>query len=239
MPKLSKSDYQFWVLICRILFIPVLFFELWAIARGNILMEIISKPLLMTILLSVFYFATRAIPSSSKQWIIVALVFSLLGDVFLLFTKDFVNAFTAGLTAFLITQITYMLAFNRAARKYKGHHILFFYPWLVVVLPAYGLLLLWQLFAGLGDMLLPIVIYSIFLLLMVLAALNLGVKRKIWKLPLGAILFLFSDSLLAIGHFTQMLDNYPVQFLVMLLYGSGQYLIIEGMLYVNIILYKN
>jgi len=233
MRKLSKSDFRFWVMICRIIFIPVLFFELWSVATSNSMMELFSKPLLMTVLLFVFYFATRNLNAVFNSWFITALIFSFLGDVFLLFSHDFEKGFIFGLAAFLITQLSYFIAFSLAARNYKGPYILFRYPWLILVLVAYGLLLLWQLFAGLGDMLLPVVIYSIFLLLMVLAALNLGVKRKIWTLPLGAILFLFSDSLLAIDHFTQMYDTHLLAFIVMLLYGSGQYWIVEGMLKVN------
>ena len=188
---------------------------------------------MVPVLMLIFYFATHEQKNNYNRWIITALIFSLMGDVFLLFSTDFEQAFMTGLASFLLAQISYFIGFLLAARHPKGPFILWRHPWLLPVLLGYGILLLWQIFPGLEDMLVPVIIYAGCLLLMVLAALHLGLKRKTWGLPIGALLFLFSDSILAVNQFTELLQDINANFFVMLLYGFAQWMIVEGMLRMN------
>ena len=47
---------------------------------------------------------------AARTWFVVALVFSLLGDVFLMLPSD---AFVAGLSAFLLAHVAYVVALNQ------------------------------------------------------------------------------------------------------------------------------
>ena len=93
------------------------------------------------------------------------------------------------------------------------------------------MVLIWFIYPGLGDMLIPVLIYA-------LALLGMGVwahKRRgatsndSFKLvALGAILFAISDGLIAINKFA-----YPIpaeRILIMSIYISAQYLIVQGLI---------
>jgi len=120
MPKLTKSDVRFWTMILRLVFLPVLLLELWAVGRHLPLLELATKPLMVPVLMLIFYFATHEQKNNYNRWIITALIFSLMGDVFLLFSTDFEQAFMTGLASFLLAQISYFIGFLLAARHPKG-----------------------------------------------------------------------------------------------------------------------
>ena len=81
----------------------------------------------------------------------------------------------------------------------------------------------------LGDMKLPVRIYGIVISFMLLLAMHmLFIKNKnagLWMMS-GAILFVISDSVLAINKFYQSFEMGGI--LVMLTYGVAQLFIIEG-----------
>ena len=81
------------------------------------------------------------------------------------------------------------------------------------------------------DLKMPIVAYGLTILVMLLTALNrwqnVGNQTFKWVL-IGAILFVISDSLIAISRFVQ---PFPMSGIaIMLTYAAGQFLIIKGVL---------
>src|SRR5690606_30733125 len=103
----------------------------------------VSKALLMPTLL-LFYVQRLQKPYSAFQkGIIVALVFSFLGDVLLIW-GDETLFFIIGLSAFLLAQLTYMRTFlrNEAAQP----NLVRKQPWLVLPVVGLGALIYWYLY---------------------------------------------------------------------------------------------
>jgi len=84
---------------------------------------------------------------------------------------------------------------------------------------------------NLGEMILPVMAYMAILIGMNIAALNRYKKvndRSFWLVMLGALLFLISDSILAINKFDHLINNAGVY--IMFTYLLAQYLIVQGTL---------
>lgn len=180
-----------------------------------------AKPLLMITLLLYFVSATKGYPRW-RLYVMAALVFSWAGDVFLISSEWFI----AGLVSFLIAHIFYIIAYQKtgaASGELKPLDVLKFV--------AYGVVLIWVIYPGLGDMLIPVLIYALVLLAMgVWAHKRRGAtsSASFQLVAIGAILFALSDGLIAINKFA-----FEVPFeriLIMSIYMTAQYLIVQGLI---------
>ena len=186
------------------------------------------KALIMPILIIVFKVTVRNGNTLSHWLIFAALVFSWAGDVALGITRHQESMFILGLVCFLLTHVLYVIVFFRTAGKNLPPK-----KFLYTVIPVllYGIVLLYILYDDLGEMKIPVIIYTTVILAMVAAAINRieKVNRTSFYLVLvGAVLFLSSDSMLAINKFSN-----PFPFaspLIMFTYIAGQYLIVMGYL---------
>jgi uncharacterized membrane protein YhhN len=152
----------------------------------------------------------------------VALAFSTVGDVLLDLDPD--RLFVFGLGSFLVAHLVYIAAFVRNRRRTI--------PLGAARLLAAALVLLYSiavsswLLPALGNLIVPVAIYMCAITAMVLAAILARFPNP-W-VAVGAILFLVSDSLLAVNKFKT-----PVpyrDFLVWSTYYAGQYGIAVGFL---------
>jgi len=188
--------------------------------------SIAVKTLIIPLLIWLYLRFTRGHWNRFHSLIITALVFSWIGDIFLQMTQFQDSFFLVGLGSFLVTQLIYMIAFFNT----PGKNILFFkksYLLLPVVIFGWGIL--WLLSDGLGDMKLPVTVYTVVILSMLLAAINREQKvdRQSYLLVLvGAILFVLSDSMIAINMFTQPFELARIA--IMGSYITAQYLIVIG-----------
>ena len=180
-----------------------------------------AKPLLMITLALYFALATRGYP----RWrlvVIAALVFSWAGDVFLISSDWFV----AGLVSFLIAHLLYIFAYQQTG---AASGVL--KPLDVIKFAVYGVALIWFIYPGLGDLLVPVLVYALVLLGMgVWAHKRRGAtSASSFKLvALGAILIAISDGLIAVNKFA-----FPIpaeRILVMSIYMTAQYLIVQGLI---------
>jgi uncharacterized membrane protein YhhN len=144
--------------------------------------------------------------------IMLGLALSLVGDVVLEWPFDL---FIAGLVSFLLGHIAYIVAFTLEAPVWKPMKALF---------PAiYGGAALTLLSPGVGDMLVPVVFYVLVICVMLWRAWTFAGERsdRAGKLALaGAILFVLSDTVLAINRFREPLPG--AQYIIILLYWAGQ-----------------
>ena len=199
--------------------------ELVSLQFGFTFLHILTKPLLMPVLIGMLYFS--GIAGTKRKWILIGLFFSWLGDIFLLLDSKGSIFFIAGLVSFLITHIFYILYFlsigNSAPSLLKKQ------PLLIVLILCYGSALVVLLFPYLGELKIPVILYAAVICTMLLCSLHIS-----RKLPApsnsyfiaGALLFVLSDSLLAINKFYQ-----PFAFagtLIMLTYCAAQYYIVMG-----------
>ena len=140
--------------------------------------------------------ALLALIQGGPVLLIVALVLSAAGDAFL--AQNGEKAFLAGLASFLAAHIAYVMLFLFAG---NGLQPLATQTWrigLCTVAIAAALYLLRQLLATVAtEMRLPITLYTIAILAMLLAAATVPALIVV----VGALLFVISDTLLAIGRF--------------------------------------
>lgn len=195
---------------------------------GAVYPGIFVKTLIIPVLIWLYLRFIRGEGNRFHRMIILALVFSWIGDVTLQLARFREDLFLVGLGSFLIAQFLYLLAFFSA----RGPNILFFKKiYLAIPVILYGVLLFWYLSDGLGDMKVPVIFYTVIILTMLLAAINRQgkVNRQSYLLILlGAILFVLSDSILAVNKFKQAFELARVA--TMTSYITAQYLIAIGCL---------
>jgi len=104
--------------------------------------------------------------------------------------------------------------------------------WLLIPVIIYGLVLVFYLYDDLAEMKLPVIIYAAVILTMLSGAINRieKVNRKSYYLVLaGAILFVISDSSIAINKFSHQFECSGI--VIMATYILAQYLIVTGDIY--------
>lgn len=189
--------------------------------KGN---RYLTKPLLMPLLLIFYLLNTRQI----NLFIVLALVFSFLGDVFLLITNK-KNFFILGLLSFLMCHIFYTITFLQSVNYMKGipsNVYLFLIPYLICGTFVYA-----DLSKYLKSMKIPVIIYMGVILIMSFTALAryYYVSPISFVLPfIGSILFVVSDTLIAYRNFKQKVTSDNI--LIMLSYILAQLLIIVGII---------
>lgn len=132
---------------------------------------------------------------SYDRYILVGLVFSLIGDIMLLDNSRFLF----GLVSFLIAHIIFIFAFLQIGGFKKNISVL-------IGLLAYGGVFYGYLFSGLGGMAIPVLGYVAVILLMAWQGISLYLKyetRHALYVMIGVILFMISDSILAINKFKE------------------------------------
>jgi uncharacterized membrane protein YhhN len=179
----------------------------------------------MPLLIIYFLAATNSFISSLKKWIILALVFSWVGDVLLMFEAMNGSFFMFGLVAFLMAHIFYILFYENVIRKEGLNKN---YWWFLPVI-IYYIALIYILSPNLGDMKLPVRIYGIVISYMLIQALQAGRIKNLGAATFmiaGAVLFITSDSILAINKFYESVEYAGIA--IMLTYGIAQLLITLG-----------
>ena len=189
------------------------------------LLDYIFKPLLMPVLLAAVFL--RAGRTKGKNKILLALFFSFCGDVFLLFENRGALFFILGLVCFLITHLFYISYFLQI--KQSGDSPAKKYPYLIVLVGLYTAFLLYIVWPKLGELKIPVIIYACVISSMLY--LSLCIPYKIGKIAgqlfiTGAIVFVASDSLLAVNKFYRSFTLAP--FLIRLTYCFAQYCIVKG-----------
>jgi len=193
---------------------------------GVIWISIAVKSLIIPLLIWLYLMFTPGHWNRFHSLIIIALVFSWIGDILLQLTQFRESFFLVGLASFLVTRLIYMAAFFMT----PGKNVLFFRKfYLILPVALYGWGILYLLSVGLGDMKLPVTVYTVVILGMLLASINRErkVNRQSFLLVFaGAILFVLSDSMIAINRFTQPFELARVA--IMSSYFTAQYLIAIG-----------
>lgn len=192
--------------------------------------QMATKPLLI-IWLAVYYVYSIEREELSKT-VLLALGFSWLGDVLLMWHARHELFFIGGLLAFLVAHLYYIFAYRQFVIEDRSNALLgvqrfrFSFP---IILTGTGLITV--LYSHLGDLKIPVIIYALVLVLMVINALfrfGRTTTASFSMVFFGATLFMISDSMIAINKFLT-----PVAysgFWIMLTYIAAQYLIIEGLI---------
>lgn len=183
-----------------------------------------TKPLLMPLLMIYVYKSSIGKTTVRILLLCVALLFSWLGDVVLMYQSNEVY-FMAGIGLFLIAQITYVIVLRKSMYQKAEISLLKILPFLVYAGALFYLLL------PAGDFTAPIIIYGLVIMSMAtMARLREGnTAQESYKLAfVGSILFVLSDSILAFNSFSSAIPYAGV--FIMLTYCAAQLLLVLGIL---------
>ena len=190
------------------------------------------KPLIMGLLLGYVWQRYRATSHPAPiRWLLTGMMFALLGDVFLMIQE--VDLFAPGLGAFLVMQLCYSRAFWLAVRQQGSlptassllrdtiPFALYLIGFLSILRPAFAAN------SALTPLWWPVVVYALCLNIMGLLAVQRRRLPDYYRVLIGALLFILSDSLIAVDKFL-----YPISgatWFIMSTYAIAQYLIVVGM----------
>lgn len=169
-----------------------------------------TKPLLVPVITAIYLSERKK--SGSNSYFLAGLIFSFLGDVFLLFDWGFLP----GLGSFMLAHVWYIVSFS----KLRIAKMLGSLPFILVYLAA----LFYFLYPHLNEMKLPVFVYGTVISTM----LYFSLCTKNILLISGAFLFVISDTLLAVNLFVS--HAVLTDLLVMITYVSAQLLLVLGMI---------
>ena len=156
----------------------------------------------------------NTVPSSTRNILLLALFFSGCGDLLLAF-----DVFIFGVAAFLIAQLSYAVLFGH---HWQGIHS----RWpLSVLLIMYMLSMVWLLIPNLGNLQFPVMVYLLAIAAMGLMALHSSLPMR-WGV-LGAIMFIISDSFIAINKFVSPLPF--ASYWIMSTYYTAQFMLVTSL----------
>lgn len=177
----------------------------FAVAQGHRFLEYVCKPTAATL----FVAAAMALDvsnSSARMWLVIALVLSVVGDVFLMLPRD---AFVQGLAAFAVAQVGFTISFAlRSPTAWRFVLSLFAIGFVAILLARRFITAIAE--RNLKDLVPAVVVYMVVISAMVVAASSAGNAIGI----AGAILFLVSDSLIAEQRFVAARPWQPLTIIV-------------------------
>jgi uncharacterized membrane protein YhhN len=180
----------------------------------------LSKPFLITTLVIVYLIAVK----KPSFWYVSALFFSFWGDVLLLFKNQF---FVYGLASFLLAHIMYIKITASFIKKVSLQKVVLASLPFVVFLFSF----LYLIIDNLEEMNIPVIFYGVVISSFgALSFLNYMQEKNtanLW-LFLGSIIFIISDSLIALNKFYEPKEFYAIS--IMLTYIVAQYLICRAII---------
>ncbi len=229
LPDDKTTGQSAWLLL-YLFFIDAIL-NLYGELTANQLLLYISKPLLISLLAIWFYFTNQRSFSQTVKFVFIGLLFSVCGDVLLMFTAQASIFFLLGLISFLLAHCCYIagfLSYPAARQGFVKRKVISIIPFLLFLI-LFNSFLYNNIPVGLK---IPVLVYSMVIILMAITALNLQSllpKAAFQSLFAGVLLFLCSDSILAIEKFKTLFDSEKLSgFMIMISYISGQYSIAKG-----------
>ncbi|WP_137401817.1 lysoplasmalogenase [Echinicola rosea] len=202
--------------------------EMIMIVEGHQEYRYFSKPLIM-LSLAIYFLTTTAVIKNTllRKSMGAGLIFALAGDVLLLFPSMFLY----GLGAFLITLICYTISFKLTQNHQINLRNINFLKTFFFNLPIYifAAMLYFLVNDHLGQLKVPVVLYIFAMVLMVSIARERFKHTNILsfiQVFVGALLFMVSDSILALDLFFSPIANADI--LIMGTYILAQLLIVMG-----------
>ncbi|MCU1355937.1 MAG: putative rane protein [Acidimicrobiales bacterium] len=183
----------------------------WATVAERVAVRYVAKPATLVALIGV---AVTLDPADGRvrAWMVVGLVLSLAGDVFLMLDEKW---FVAGLGSFLLGHIAYVVGLQLAPTSATG--TLIGLAVVAVAIATVGRKVVLGVAAGdQRDMVVPVVAYLVVISAMVVSAFG---TTAAWAI-IGAMLFYASDATLAWNRFLEQRRSGPLA--VMVTYHLGQ-----------------
>lgn len=210
----------------HIAFLLLALLHLYAVYANLPNLRFFTKPLICLSLIFILYKET-GLKKNIEKLVAVGLFFGCLGDIFLMLNE---NMFVAGLASFLIGHILYVIAFSKqtsakALSKHKSYILI------AGILASFCYYLYSILQPSLGPLKTPVILYIIVIAAMAFFAYTRRYQTNTLSFIIslvGALLFIFSDSILAINKFVAYLANSGLY--IMSSYILAQYFITLGII---------
>lgn len=210
----------------HIAFLFLALLHLYAVYANLPNLRFFSKPLICISLIFILYKET-GLKKNIEKLVAVGLFFGCLGDIFLMLNE---NMFVAGLASFLIGHILYVIAFSKqtsakALSKHKSYILI------AGILASFSYYLYNILKPSLGPLKIPVILYIIVIAAMAFFAYTRRYQTNTLSFIIcliGALLFIFSDSILALNKFVAYLANSGLY--IMSSYILAQYFITLGII---------
>ncbi|MCB0648344.1 MAG: lysoplasmalogenase [Saprospiraceae bacterium] len=174
-----------------------------------------SKPLIM---ISLIYLYAQVKDGAIDRMFFSAMIFALLGDVFLLVNKS--NFFILGILAFMVMQVRYGQYFLRQRKLFGSYKYI-----LSAIVIAICLWFNITFSDRFGELRIPVMVYSGAISFMAITAIAQEKSRLILY---GSLIFVLSDLLLAYNKFVNPMMKLDIW--VMITYSLAQFLIVNGSL---------
>jgi uncharacterized membrane protein YhhN len=206
--------------------------NLLAIAMQSAWGIYLTKPLLLTSLSLWFYLQTRHRQTPFTRAMLAGLIFSIAGDTFLMLNREGAEQFFLyGLGSFLVAHLCYITAFLKY--PYLKNGLVAKNIWLVLPFVLFLAWFSWFLWSSLPPVFkIPVVVYATVIVTMAVTCLNMKgrIAEKAFQLLFtGALLFVLSDSLIALTSFKYPdFSEIPARLSIMITYLAGQCLIAKG-----------
>ncbi len=203
--------------------------EALALWKNWLRLEYIAKPAVMIILFT--WLLTSVGLNGALLWFGLGILLSLVGDVLLMISLE--RMFLAGLVAFLLAHIAYIIGFNIPLPEFSAWGIVF-----AVMVSLGGARIIRRVLAALASngqsaMRTPIIVYSMVISLMLLSAM-MKLSDLAWDanagalVSLGAFLFYISDIILAWNKFVAPIQHGRIYNIAA--YHLGQIILIAGVI---------
>ena len=213
--------------------VKIIFWVYIIVALANLVAQIIpsselnrfTKPALMPLLLFYILEYSKGRVTLKTLLLGLAILLSWLGDVALLYQSNQLY-FMIGLGLFLFAQITYVVVLKKSTFEDIRFDVLKILPFALFALVLFAILI-----PQAGDLAIPIFVYGLVISVMAgTARLRDGLTtRESYRMALyGSLLFLASDSVLAINKF-YMEISIPGLW-IMSTYAAAQLLLVQGIL---------
>ena len=216
-------------IILNLVYLLIVLLVLIGTVTGSDWLNYPVKPFMLIWIALFFLIMTK--PQPYRWLVILAFFFSWAGDMFLMFGDKSEMWFFAGVGAFFLSQVTYILVFRKfSIGKGKGFIVrkpIWVLPFLIYLIGVYLFL-----YPSLEGIMKPVVaLYAISLIGMSVGAFNrigLTDRGSCWLLFGGSVFFVISDTLLAFNKFAAPIPNEG--FYVLATYMLAQYWIMMGLL---------
>jgi uncharacterized membrane protein YhhN len=185
----------------------------------------LTKVLLMPLLLAWLLVTMHGQITAPIRWLAAGVVFAWMGDLLLMGDGD--AFFIGGIAAFLLMQVCFIIAFTRV----PGPGLV--RAWKVALVPFVAVWLLLNILVspGVGQLRIPVLVYSVVLVGMAVAALDLVIRvpqDKGWRVAIGAALFVVSDAFIALTAFGPLSESHVISAFIMATYIVAQGMIVTG-----------
>lgn len=203
------------VVLIGLIIISIISYLVFAIYFNNRIYKFIWKPGTMVFIIILAITGSK-LQTAFSYWVLLALFFSLMGDVFLMLQEKW---FIHGLASFLLAHILYIFGFLDAYRFTFTIKTLFLTLLFILIVSAFYI----YLFEGVKEaggavLLIAVAIYIAIITTMV----SLAVMTETPILIVAALLFFISDAILAINRFR--VSFKLADYLVMSTYFTAQLL---------------